>query len=203
MTERFFVYTGPASNLWAWICSLFGSSAGWQLHNTRLYKWVSASKCMLSHAMPTAGRFPCYCSLRLTWLGVVLVSFALWFGTVYWKRINLSQIQLRPSLVRQSAPNFSAETEMDSLIATGRVVDTPSCVIPDFDPFNSIISQTLWGRSVDFVSCNTSWPMLTDITDGQFIQINGTLKVQLVISYCEYQEVCVDNLCITVFVQQM
>lgn len=97
----------------------------------------------------------------------------------------------RPSLVRKEVPAFkdAASANADSLLSNGRVVDTPSCVIPDFDPYNPIISRTIAEPSPDFVWCNASWPVLTDVVDGQFITINASLKHRLNVSYCEYQQV--------------
>lgn len=96
-----------------------------------------------------------------------------------------------PTLVRTKLPNFGddADAEANFLNPVGRVVDTPSCVIPDFDPYNSVVAKTLEDPSPDDMSCNASWPMLTDVIDGQIVWINVTLRQRLNVSYCEYQEV--------------
>lgn len=117
-------------------------------------------------------------------LSTLAVAFAL-FGFAGWLGV------WRPSLIRSSVPSFNVvdATEMDSLASVGRVVDTPSCTIPDFDPYNPIISPTVLDPSVDLISCNKSWPMLTDIVNGRFIEVNRTLKSDLLVNYCEYEEV--------------
>jgi hypothetical protein len=125
----------------------------------------------------------CRCFLRLAVAGVALVASVGLIYAMYFPK------QLRPSLIRGSTPNFSAVAEMDALTAIGRVVDTPSCVIPDYDPYNPVISRTLADPSPDFVWCNTSWPMLTDVVGGRFVKVNLTLKLRLRVSFCEYQEV--------------
>jgi len=70
------------------------------------------------------------------------------------------------------------------------LVDTPSCMIPDIDPFNVISNQTLGDPSpLDKPYCNKSLPMVTDVIDGDTIRINATLRDQLGIRNCEYQQV--------------
>lgn len=103
-----------------------------------------------------------------------------------WKDVS------RPSLVRKQSPEFndSAFVDVNSLAAVGRVVDTPSCTIPDFDPYNHIINRTLGDPSpADSISCNGSWPMLTYVLNGHKIKINSTLKDKFGVGYCQYEEV--------------
>ena len=96
----------------------------------------------------------------------------------------------RPGLVRKKSPDWADAAEMNNLSPVGRVVDTPSCVIPDFDPYNPVATKTLKDPSPIDITCNASWPMLTDVVDGHVVQINVNLSLQLNVSYCEYQEVC-------------
>jgi hypothetical protein len=118
---------------------------------------------------------------RLLWLSAMLVLV----GLAGFVAIS------KPSLIREIPPDFSSvdAAETDSLVIVRRVVDTASCVIPDYDPYNFIINRTLSDPSPDFVRCNTSWPLLTDVVNGQVVRVNDTLKRALEVTYCEYQEV--------------
>jgi len=99
----------------------------------------------------------------------------------------LSPALLRSQLARSRPPewlNGSAKLEVKW---TGLVVDTPSCQIPDFDPYNPSISPFIHDPRPQFVVCNHSLPVT--VTDRKFVRLNTTLTKSLGVTHCLYRQV--------------
>ena len=128
--------------------------------------------------------------LSLVIITALVVSYAVHCDYLPSSKLGIVEIS-RPGLFRKKSPDLADAAEMNNLNPVGRVVDTLSCVIPDFDPYSPVVAKNLTDPPPeDIIVCNTSWPMLTDVVDGHVVWINVSLSLQLNVSYCEYQEVC-------------
>ena len=94
----------------------------------------------------------------------------------------------RPSLVRAKFPNFTTATSR-TMVRVGQVVNTPSCLIPDYDPYHDQTNESVQSQPDDLIQCNQSWPLVTYVVNGHTVRINESLRRQLDIRYCCYQQV--------------
>jgi len=90
-------------------------------------------------------------------------------------------------LARSKPPDWLNGSASIQVEPTGFVVDTPSCRIPDFDAFNPSISPYVHDPAPGYVNCSHSLPVT--FTDRQYIRLNKTLALSLVVQQCFYQRV--------------
>ena len=93
----------------------------------------------------------------------------------------------RYQLVRMTPPDWLNGSSDIEAKPTGFVVDTASCRIPDFDPFNPSILRYVRDSKRQLLACNLSLPIT--YTAGQYIRVNHTLTKSLGIQHCIYQTV--------------
>jgi len=98
-----------------------------------------------------------------------------------------SPAMIRFRLARSRPPKWMKGSANLEVKWTGLVVDTLSCQIPDFDPYNPSISPFVHDPNPQFVVCNLSLPIT--VIDRRFIRLNMTLAKSLGITHCLYQKV--------------
>jgi len=146
--------------------------------------------------MPTCRVFICQGARR--YRTVVRLSFATLFLLVMLSSllshapyrsfvISRTPAMFRSQLARSRPPNWVTGSANLEVNWTGRIVDTPSCQIPDFDAYNPSISPFIHDPSPHFVVCSKSLPIT--FTDRQYIRLNTTLTQSLGIHRCLYQQV--------------